>query len=180
MSRFSQVSRRLNDISQKSYLPTVRDASGQIPLVNNSYFPSAAIPEFDQYQWSLKGDQIINNSHKISASYNLTVRPRLLLDKGGMWDTQRRGRRAAFGGAAGAAESQPRAPSPTTGPSLRACSTTSPHSSTALINPVWTVHTEVDGAKELGIKGLATTAIPIVNWGGGPFVSLANPGETQD
>ena len=179
VTRFSQVSRRLNDISQKSYLPTVRDASGQIPLVNNSYFPSAAIPEFDQYQWSLKGDQIINNSHKISASYNLTVRPRLLLDKGGMWDTN-----DAEGGPLSAAR---RARQKASLGRLSYDWTVSPrvlNHLTAffnrLINPVWTVHTDVDGAKELGIKGLATTGYPIVNWGGGPFVTLANPGETQD
>jgi hypothetical protein len=62
------VSQNLNGIAKKNYLPTVRDASGLIPLVNNMSFPIATTPEFDQYQFSVKGDQIINSSQKISGS----------------------------------------------------------------------------------------------------------------
>ena len=46
-------------------------------------------------------------------------------------------------------------------------------------NPNWGVHSEVDGAKELGIKNLSTYGYPAVNWGGGPYVSLDNPGDPQ-
>jgi hypothetical protein len=43
-NRFSEVSQRLNAIAVKHYLPTIRDASGQIPLQNNMVFPISGNP----------------------------------------------------------------------------------------------------------------------------------------
>ena len=87
MARFSAVARRLNEIAVKHYLPTIRDASGQIPLQNNMVFPISGNPEWDHYQKSVKVDHIINERHKLSGSYNNKYAPRLILDAGGLWDT---------------------------------------------------------------------------------------------
>ena len=76
----------MNAIAKARYLPTLRDASGQVPLVNNSFFPIVVIPTFDQYQFSAKGDQNISDRHKLAISYSVTYRPRLLADAGGMWE----------------------------------------------------------------------------------------------
>jgi hypothetical protein len=179
VSRFSQVSRRLNDIARKSYLPTVRDASGEIPLVNNATFPLAGTPEFDQYQFSTKGDQIINERHKLSGSYSYIARPRLLLDQGGMWDPN-----DPEGGPLSKARRQ----------RIKSSLARLAHDWTItptvlnhftlywnrMANPNVGAHRNIDGAKELGIRNLSTYGFPQINWGAGPFISLAQPGDPQN
>jgi hypothetical protein len=49
-----------------------------------------------------------------------------------------------------------------------------------MANPNVGVHRDVDGAKELGITGMSTYGFPSINWGGGPFVTLDNPGDPQN
>ena len=177
VSRFSQVARKLNEIAKSRYLPTVRDASGQIPLVANMLFPKSGAPEWDHHQYSVKADQALNDRHKLSGSWFYHFSPRLILDAGGLWDpTDREGgplakarRRDDTGGGARLAEDW------TISPRLLNHFTLSYNRRG---NPQEIIYSKVDGAKELGIKNLSTTGYPVVNWGGGPFVSLETPGFT--
>jgi hypothetical protein len=177
VSRFSQVSQKLNALAKAGYMPQARDASGQVPLVRNALYPVVVIPVFDQYQYSAKGDQIISNNHKLAISYSFTYRPRLLADSGGMWSTS-----DPEGGPLSKAREQRQktnlarvAHDWTITPRLL-------NHLTVFLNrlaaPGENVHKDIDGAKELGIKGLSTYGYPIVNWGSGPAVTLENPGET--
>lgn len=179
VSRFSQVSQRLNAIAKKHYLPTVRDASGQIPLTNNMYFPASDNPEVDKYQVSIKADHIFSDKHKLTGSYAYSYRPRLLLDQGGLWDPSDR-----LGGPLSRARVQPY-----TGTYARLAEdwTVTPRWLNHFMvfynrrgNPNYVVHRNVDGAKQLGIKNLSTRGFPTINWGGGPFVTLAPVGYMQD
>jgi len=181
-SRFSQVSQRVNAMMKERYLPTVRGADGLIPLVNNAAFPQAGIPILDQYNFSIKGDQNINERHKLSGSYAYNLRPRLTAQPQGeqsIWDPA-----DYYGGELSKARVQ----------RLK--------SQFARLAWDWTVssrilsHTmlfwnrfpndnsvawkEIDGAAKLGIKGLSTRGYPTVGWGGGPFVTLATPGDPFD
>ena len=178
-SRFSQVSQRLNEVARKYYVPTVKDATGQIALVNNGIFPVANTPEFDQHQLSIKGDHIIRSNHKVTGSYNYVARPRLLLDQGGMWDPDE-----PEGGPLSKARRQ-RIKSQLA--RVAYDWTITPRlllnvngSWNWMGNPNRSVHMSLDGAKELGIKNLTTYGYPSINWGGGPFVTLDNPGDTQN
>jgi len=178
-SRFSQVSQRLNAIAIKHYLPTIRDATGQIALVNNGIFPVTNTPEFDQHQFSVKGDRLLSSRHKLSGSYSYVARPRLLLDAGGMWDPN-----DPEGGPLSKARRQ-RIKSQLA--RLAWDWTVTPRflvnvngSWNFMANPNRSVHKDIDGAKELGIKNLSTYGYPTVNWGGGPFVTLATPGDPQN
>jgi hypothetical protein len=178
-SRFSQVSRRINSIAKQHYLPTVRDASGNIPLVNNAVFPQSNTPEFDQYQFSVKADQIISSSHKVSGSYSFNTRPRLLLDQGGLWDVT-----DSRGGPLSKARFQTLhsnfvrlAYDWTVSPRVLNHMMASYNRNT---NPNASYYAKIDGAKELGIKNLSTHGYPAIDWGNGPFVTLGNLGDTQD
>ncbi|MBE0657595.1 MAG: TonB-dependent receptor, partial [Bryobacteraceae bacterium] len=177
-SRFSTVSQQLNSIATKHYLPTVKDAAGVTPLVNNGLFPVATTPEFDQYQFSVKADQQLNSVNRLSGSYSYTVRPRLLLDAGGMWDiTDPRGGPLSKARLQRTRSSLVRLAwdwtiSPTT---LLNVNT----SVNRFANPNNSVHRDIDGAKELGIKNLSTFGYPTVNWSGGPYVSPVTPGDPQ-
>ncbi len=175
VTRFSRVAQGVNAIAKAHYLPTVRDASGQIPLANNSIFPASGSPRFDQYQFSLKGDQTINSQHKIAGSYAYNARPMDKFDRGGLWDPA-----DEFGGPLSKARYQRlktqygRAAydwmvSPTILNHFIAYVNRT-------INPIGNVHRDTDGAKELGITGLSTQGYPTLDWGGGPFVTLDTPG----
>jgi hypothetical protein len=179
MGRFSEVSRRVNAIAKAHYLPTIRDASGQIPLSNNALFPLATRPEWDMYQVSTKVDHIFNDKHKLSAAYNQRYAPYLILDQNGMWDVS----------------------DPTGGPLARARTrgdtgelarltedwTISPRvlnhftaSYNRRGNPQHIIYGDVDGAKELGIKNLSTRGYPTLNWGSGPNMTLTPAGYMND
>ena len=178
VSRISQVSQRLNAIAKAHYLPTVRDAAGNIPLTMNATFPNSSTPQFDQHQFSIKADQNISSTQKVSGSYSYNTRPRLLLDQGGMWDLE-----DSEGGVLSKARKQLMhshlirlAHDWTVSPSLLN------HiglSANRLLNPNNSVHSDVDGGALLGIKNFSTIGVPQVNWGGGPFVTLQNPGDPQ-
>lgn len=179
VSRFSRVAQNLNAMAKAHYLPTVRDASGQIPLLNNSLFPKSGAPEWDHHQYSVKADQNIGMRHKLTGSYYYHFSPRLILDAGGMWDvTDRTGgplakarRRDDTGGGVRIAEDW------TISPRLLNHVTLSYNRRG---NPQEIIYADVDGAKELGIPNLTTTGYPVVNWGGGPFVGLETPGFTTN
>jgi len=177
VSRVSQVSQRMNAIAKQYYLPTVRDASGQFALVNNTVFPVANNPSFDNYQFSIKADQIISNHHKLSGSYSRMKQFRgILADQGGIWSQS-----DSFGGPLSAGRTQSLVPQYAR---LAHDWTVSPR----VLNHVtlfynfqtlrtYTLHQDVDGAKELAIRGLSTIGFPRVNWGGGPFVTQTSPGD---
>ena len=177
-SRFSRVSRNLNAIAQKHYLPTVRDANGVIPLVNNAYFPRTNSPEHDQHQFSLKVDHVITSAHRLSASYAYNYRPRKQI-VGGIWDIN-----DPDGGPLSTARRQllknrqvrlsyDWVVSPTVLSVFKVYGNRQ-------LNPIRGIHWHVDGAGVLGITNLKTSGYPVVNWGGGPFVTLRNPGYTTD
>lgn len=184
VSRFSSVSRTVNDIAKKHYLPTVRGADGLIPLQNNAVFPISGAPMFDQYNFSVKGDQNIGNSHKISGSYSFTNRPRFQSSSGygRLWDTN-----DPEGGPLAGSRYQ------TLKSNLFRLAydwTLTPR----LLNHVIvygnrtsnhygnfnTQHGSVDGAAVLGIKGLKQKGYPGINWGGGPFVTQTGAGDPVD
>src|SRR5262249_20047054 len=86
VNRFSQVSRNVLALVKNGYLPVVKNADGTIPLVNNAIRPAAGTPEFDQNQVSVKGDQILSTTMRLSGSFSFNARPRLLLDQTLLWN----------------------------------------------------------------------------------------------
>jgi hypothetical protein len=180
-SRFSKVSQNLNGILQKYYLPTVHDASGLVPLTNNTYFPSSGQPIWDHKLYSVKLDHNFNSNHRLSGSFNYSRTPRLILDSGGMWtDTA----------------SDPGGPLAKvryrgdTGEAARISEdwTISPRMlNHAQIfynrrgNPQIGAQVSVDGAKALGIANLSSEGYPVVNWNSGPIYNLTEgPGFIYD
>ena len=159
VSRFSTVSQKLNAIAKKYYLPTVKDPNGQFALTSNATFPNSTTPEFDQYQFSIKGDENISSTQKLSGSYSLTLRPRLLLDAGGMWDFDE-----ADGGPLSMARRQRiKSQLARLAHDWTITSSVLNHFNlyyNRMINPNVSVHAGTDGAKELGIQGLTTYGYP--------------------
>jgi len=185
VSRFSKVSQNLNAIAAPALVPPVRDASGQIPLVNNSYLPNADSSlggNLDNYihQNTLKMDQALSNAHRLSGSYTWGPRTYDSIDAGGMYDLSE-----PFGGPMSKARRQY-----ANGKYFRLAEdwTINPR----LLNHVTFFynhflnqnlpvpepgHTQ-DGAKAIGLSGLAPMAgFPTINWGTGPFVTNPSPGE---
>jgi hypothetical protein len=178
-SRFSEVSQRINEVARQHYVPSVKDASGQYALLNNSSMPSGNTPEFDQHQFSVKCDHFLSPSHKLSGSYSRTYRPRVLLN-GGMWErgdpvggplakTRRQTITSQLGRAAY---------DWTIGPTLLL-------NVNASVNRMLQINKaanlDIDGVKLFGVKGLANVqGVPEVGWGGGPFVPLADIGLTAN
>ncbi|MFN7934189.1 MAG: TonB-dependent receptor [Bryobacteraceae bacterium] len=178
VSRISRVSNTLNAISQKYYMPQVKDASGRFALQNNAYSRVTAQPSFDQYNFSVKGDHNFNDAHKISGVYNYTARPRVTLWSGYMWNAAEEN-----GGPLTRGQDQQLVNT------LYRLSHTWIVSSRLLnhmtlsynrsYNPTTGLWASVDGAQELGINNLHTNGYPQVEWGGGPFVGLNTPGYTR-
>ncbi len=179
VTRFSQVSRKLNAIASAHYIPTVKDANGQYALQNNASFPSSGQPEWDHYQGSIKLDHVISPMQRLSFSANHHFSPRFILDSGGLWDPTDK-----FGGPL--AKSRLR---DDTGSLLRLAHdyTVSPtvlnHVTLSFNhrdNPQKVILSDTDGAAEIGLKGLSTHGFPQITWGTGPFVTLDNPGFIKD
>ena len=179
VSRFSEVSKRVIAIARKHYLPT--GFAGQAPLTNNAVFPAANAPAYDNHQFSTKVDQNLGNEHKLSGSFSYTIKDRwLLADAGGIWDP-----REVKGGPFSRARSQRL---PTWFGRVAHDWIVTPRMLNHLTvfynrmeNPTKGVFTdELDGARELGIKGLSTKGYPEMNWGGGPFVNLTQIGQTTN
>jgi hypothetical protein len=187
VSRFSKVSQNLNAIASKVLVPPVRDASGQVPLVNNSYFPNADPSlggNLDNHirQNTLKMDQAIGNAHRLSGSYTFGPRVYDAADGGGMYDLTQ-----PYGGALSKARRQL-----ADGKYFRVAEdwTITPH----LLNHINFFynhftnqnlpvpddgHTQ-DGAQKIGLTGLAPMAgFPGVNWNPGPFVSNPAIGQSS-
>jgi Carboxypeptidase regulatory-like domain/TonB dependent receptor len=177
-NRFSQVSQRLNSILQKYYLPTERDATGQIPLVNNASALVSQQPQFDYYMFSTKADQIISNKQKLSGSYSYAARPRMLIDRTAVWSPL-----DSVGGPLAKSRFQRvktdlarMAHDYSISPRLLNFFTVYYNRQ---INPSIGTAADVNGASELGIKGLSTYGYPNIEWNSGPFVALSNAGYTS-
>ena len=177
-SRFSEVSERINEVAKQHYVPSVKDASGQYALLNNSSMPITN-PVFDQHQFSVKGDHFLSPSHKLSGSYSRTFRPRVLLN-GGMWD-----RDDPVGGPLSKTRRQTIksqlgrfAYDWTIGPTLLFNVNTSVN---RMLQVNKAANLDIDGLNLFGVKGLANVqGVPEVGWGGGPFVPLADIGLTAN
>jgi hypothetical protein len=175
VSRFSKVAQKLNAVAEKYYLPTVRDSNGEIPLQNNAYGYANSTPTVEQNNVSVKVDQEINARNKLSAMYSLTTRPRELIVKGGMWSFSE-----PHGGPLSRSRWQ----------HVRSQLARVSHdaiisprllnhfkvSFNRMANPLHSNWSDTDGAAELGIAGLNSQGYPQVEWGSGPFYSLANVG----
>jgi hypothetical protein len=179
VARFSQVSQRLNAIAKQCCLPTLRDPSGQLLLLNNSPFPTPTDGKITHSYpgVSIKGDQIISSSHKVSGSYHRVDNQRVNTPNG-MWDPT-----DPWGGPLSNLNRQ-------LSPSRRARLAHDWTVSPRVLNHVTVFYNryatdrenvgdeahQVDGAEKLGIQNLSTpNGFPTVNWGGGPIVSLAYP-----
>ena len=175
VSRFSQVARNLNAIATKSYLPTITGSDGLVRLQNNQVFPVSGNPELDHKQYSIKFDHMLSTVHKITGSYNYKSAPRFILDAAGMWDPNN-----IYGGPLAKTR---RRPDDGGFSRLSHDWTISPRILNTFTlnynrrgNPERILEADTDGAKILGIKNLSTLGYPAINWGGGPFVSLEQPG----
>ncbi len=177
LSRFSEASKKFNSVMQQHYLPTIKDSNGQIPLINNAVYPNGT-PWLNQYQFSVKMDHNIGNSHKLSGSFSYILRSRLLL-WGGVWDES-----DPEGGPLSSAKAQPLR---TTYGRIADDWTISPtvlnhfmvhHNRT--INPIANTHADINGAQAMGLKGLSLDGFPIVDWSSGPYYGLTSPGENAN
>ena len=141
-SRISQVSKNLSAILQAHYLPQVKDASGQVALFNNSFFPVSNQAGFTQDQFSIKGDQGISTAHKLSGiSLSLWTVPAI------SWTPGVSGISAIRSGDLCPAPAFRRcrpgtAAQPMTGPCLPPCSTISPLGFNRQRNPSISRHIE--------------------------------------
>jgi len=173
-SRFSQVAQKVNAIMQQYYLPTVTDSSGQIALVNNAYRPAQNCLKRDQWQVSIKADHNIGSYHKLSGSYALNHRPRQDR-RSGIWDP-----REPDGGPLSSGQYQTlEAHFARVAYDWTISPTVMNHAQVFYnrnLNDMPNFHSATDGLAELGIKGPTMEGYPIMNWGGGPFVKLTNPG----
>lgn len=180
-SRISRVSKNISAMALACCLPTVKDASGNYPLINNAVQSASGTPLFDQYNFTSKVDQTIDDRNRLSASYSYNYRPRYLNNSGGnLWDPS----------------------DPLFGGPLFNQNTQKIHSSLAraawdrtitahllnnftifynrMNNPNYNQQIEHDGAKEWGIANVDSAGYPSVNWGSGPIYSLSNIGNNQD
>ena len=179
VNRFSRVSNTVVDMMRGKYVANFRQPDGTIPLQNNAFRPSAGTPEFSQHQFSVKGDQIVSNRHRLSGSLSYTTRPRLLLDQVRLWDMSEQ-----YGGPLTSARRQK--VNSYLSRVAHDWNVTATTLNTATVyfnlfqNPNVGQYADTDGAAALGIRNLSTRGYPNINFGGGPFVSLANIGDPQD
>jgi len=179
VNRFSQVSRNVTGLIREGYLPTVRNPDGTIPLVNNAARPVSNTPFFDQYQFALKGDQMISSTHRVSASYSLTRRPRLLLDQTRAWDAAK-----ADGGPLGSARNQIIKSNLARVAHDWNVSPTILNNFTVyynrMFNPNIGSYVGTDGSAALGIRNLSTFGYPNIVYQTGPFVGITQMGDPQN
>lgn len=85
-SRISAPAQKLGDLFRAHYSPTVQGPGGEVPLLNNAFFPVSSQAGFTQNQFSVKLDHSLSTAHKLSGSFTYIDRPRTILDQGGVWD----------------------------------------------------------------------------------------------
>jgi hypothetical protein len=180
-ARISKVSANIAAMAQACCLPTVKNPDGSYPLINNASASAQGQPIFDQYNFTEKVDQTINDTNRISASYSYNDRPRENNNGSGqLWSPA----------------------DPNTGGPLYAQGFQRVHSQLAraawdhnfsprllnnftvfynrMANPYYADFYTRDGCKEWGIANCDSTGYPPVNWGGGPIYSLSNIGYSQN
>lgn len=180
-SRISKVSANIAAMAAACCLPTVKNPDGSYPLINNAAASAQGQPIFDQYNFTEKVDQIINDTNRLSASYSYNDRPRQNNNGSGeLWDPA----------------------DPSTGGPLYAQGYQQVHSQLAraawdrsitpsflnnftifynrMSNPYYADYNSVDGCKQWGIANCDSTGYPAVNWGGGPIYGLSNIGYSQN
>jgi hypothetical protein len=181
VSRFSKVSQNLNKLLQADYPPEVFQPNGLPALVNNESVPVSGNTAFGQDNFSIKGDQVINDRNKISGSYGFNLRPRLEGYGGSttptMWDASDP---AGYGGPLSKMYLQRLVSNMAR---LAWDFTISPrvllHSMlyfNRFTNDFHTPYTDINGAQVMGIANLKTIGYPTVDYSGGPFVNLTTPG----
>ena len=180
-SRISQVSQKIIAMAEACCLPTVKNPDGSYPLINNAAASAQGQPIFDQYNFTEKVDQVINDTNRLSASYSYNYRPRQNNNGGGeLWDPAE----------------------PTTGGPLYAEGYQTIHSSLGraawdrnisprllnnftifynrMSNPYFADYNSTNGCQQWGIANCNSTGYPAVNWGGGPIYGLSNIGNSQN
>ena len=179
VSRFSPVSRNLVNVIRNGYLPNQVNSDGTIPLVNNAIRPVSGTPRFDQYQFATKVDQILGSAHRLSASYSLTRRPRLLLDQTRVWDPSQDN-----GGPLGSARNQIiKSQLARTAWDWNVAPTMLNNLTVfynRMANPNIGSFVGVNGAAELGIRNLTTFGYPNIVFQTGPFVPITQMGDPQN
>src|SRR5205823_6507964 len=148
----------------------------------NASYPASGTTEYDQYSFTIKGDQVINDKNKISGSLSYIARPRVFYDQGGrnnLFDPSN----LLTGGPLSSTDFQ----------RVRHYLTRIAWDYTVtpvllnnfsvfynrMINPMYSLQQNVDGAKDLGIKNMSTYGYPQIIWGNGPIIGLSNIGDTQ-
>ncbi len=183
-SRFSRVARNVTDLLRRHYTPTVRDASGLIPLENNMAFPAQGIPIRDQWQVSYKVDHHISGAQKLSTSLSYNLRPRLTANPGGqrsLWDPNAED---GVGGPLSRARSQ----------RLRTWYVRASWDWTA--SPTVLNHFQVfynrfrndnsnshrteNGADVYGLEGIDSNGYPDIDLQAGPFINMGALGSAQE
>ncbi len=175
-ARFSQVSKNINAMASK-YIPDAKDPDGRYSLQRNSYGPFSSKPDANTFAWTIKGDHNLSSAHRLSGSYLYNAHPRLR-GAGGMWDPTT----LDGGDLATTVQQRTKAQSGRLAWDWIASPTVLNHailSVNRMGNPSRSTRYDVDGAAKWGIKNLSSQGYPIINWGGGPVYTLANPGQSQ-
>lgn len=79
-NRISPVSQKIVDIYKAQYAPLVAGFNA-----NNAMPWNQPAPWLQRNEFSVKIDHIINEKHRLSGSYILSIIPRTLADQGGIW-----------------------------------------------------------------------------------------------
>jgi hypothetical protein len=177
LSRFSEVAKNVNAIATKYYIPTITGPDGLVPLTNNAILPSSTIYLRTQKQFTTKVDHSFSETHKLSGSLSLNLRPRwqATYNSSAMWNST-----ATNGGPLSQGMSQE-----LWSPFARIAHdwTVSPTKlNHAMVyynrwhNYMPNDWKNVDGAAAIGLKGISFPGYPALNWGSGPYVTDAQPG----
>lgn len=79
-NRISSVSQKVVELYRQGYAPMVDSVS------NNSALPYYNNPDFKQHQVAVKLTHQLSKASQLTASYIWTLRPRTLVDQGGIWN----------------------------------------------------------------------------------------------
>src|ERR1022692_1923893 len=180
-SRISKVSANIAAMALACCLPTVKNADGSYPLLNNAAASAQGQPIFDQYNFTEKVDQTINDTNRLSASYSYNNRPRQNNNGSGeLWDPTH----ADTGGPLYAQGFQQVHSVLARAAWDRSITPRLLNNLTIfynrMANPYYADFNSVDGCKQWGIANCSSTGYPVVNWGGGPIYGLSNIGYSQN
>ena len=174
-SRFSRTSRQINELAKKHYLPTLRDSTGQIPLVNNSFAPTNPIPFSTEYFFSVKVDHNVNERHKLSVSYAHDLNNRGRSSNSAQQRTLFDQQLDEGGPLAFFLDDRSKSPMSRVAWDWTLSPQVLNHMTASFQRQAFNIQgsmADLDGSGELGIQGLSTFGYPQINWGDGPFVTL--------